>query len=191
MDRRSAIVLALAACSFRPGAALAQTATPAPNMAPLNNVEDAFYRRASAVLRHRYPNPDAAERAGYFRYTNEDRTGAISYENPNYFNTPEVEHPQQLWFDVKGRLLGADFSQTVAAFPEPTLFGLQKVRYHHIPLHVHYGLRNTDGTFRYGLFVRADDFRNAGLDPLKPTAADLVKLGKATAPVRSSFVYRK
>jgi len=187
MDRRIVIVLALAACLVGPAPGTAQT--PAPNMAPLSSVEQSFYVRASAILRHRYPNPDAAERAGYFRYTNEDRTGAISYENPHYFNTPEVEHPQQLWFDVNGRLLGADFSQEVASFPDPTLFGLQKVRFHHIPLHVHYGLRNPDGTFRYGLFVTAADFRNAGLDPINPTAADLVKLGKATSAAQVAFVF--
>jgi len=185
------MILALAAALFIPAPGVAQMAmpTPAPNTAPLNATEQAFYQRASATLQHRYPNPAAAENAGYFRYTNEDRTGAISYENPHYFNTPELEHPQQLWYDVNGRLLGADFSQTVGSFPEPTLFGLQKIRFHHIPLHIHYGLRLPNGAFRYGLFVRASDFSAAGLDPLKPTAADLVKLGKATSPDQVAFVF--
>ena len=191
MDRRRAIILALvaAACSPRPGLAQMAMPTPPPTAAPLNAAERAFYERASGTLQHLYPNPAAAEKAGYIRYTNEDRTGAISYENSNYFNTPEVQHPQQLWYDVNGRLLGADFSQTVAAYPEPTLFGLQRARFHHIPLHVHYGLRQPNGTIRYGLYVTAADFRAASLDPQRPTAADLVKLGKATSVDQVAFVF--
>ena len=80
MDRRTllAFVLAAALVGPTPGAAQMSMGTPAPNMAPLTGTEQSFYERASATLRHRYPNPDAAERAGYFRYTNEDRTGAIT-----------------------------------------------------------------------------------------------------------------
>jgi len=185
------MILALAAALFVPAPGAAQMAmpTPAPNTAPLNATEQAFYQRASAALQRLYPTTAAAEKAGYIRYTNEDRTGAISYENVGYFNTPDVEHPQQLWYDVNGRLLGADFSQTVASAPEPTLFGLQKIRFHHIPLHVHYVLRQPNGTMRYGLYVTAADFRTAGLDPLKPTAADLVKLGKVTSADQVAFVF--
>ena len=32
-------------------------------------------------LPKRYPNPAAATKAGYVRFTNEDETGAISYVN--------------------------------------------------------------------------------------------------------------
>jgi hypothetical protein len=130
------------------------------------------------------------QKAGYFRFNNEDRSGAISYENPKYFDTPDPSHPQQLWYDVNGRLLGGDWSQTVAAAPNgPTLFGLSPARFHKIPLHVHYGVKRADGTIDYGLFVRAADFTAAGLDPLHPTAADLVKLGKVTAADQVAFVF--
>jgi len=152
--------------------------------------EQSFYDQASATLQKLYPNPAAAAKAGYYRFNNEDRSGAISYENPKYFETPDVAHPQQLWYDVNGKLLGGDFSQTVAAHPDaPTLFGLQAARFHRIPLHVHYGIKRADGSIDYGLFVRASDFTAAGLDPLHPTAADLVKLGKATSPDQVAFVF--
>ena len=191
MNRRSSIILALVACVLVPAPGIAQmsAATSDPRSAPLTAAEQSFYEHAAAALQKRYPNPAAAERAGYFRYTNEDRTGAISYVNVSFFNTPDVEHPQQLWYDVKGRLLGGDFSQTVASAPQPTLFGLQKVRFHHIPLHVHFGLKQPDGSIRYGLYVPASAFTAAGLDPLHPTAADLVKLGKATSPSHVAFVF--
>jgi hypothetical protein len=137
-----------------------------------------------------YPTPAAAEKAGYFRFNNEDRSGAISYENSKYFDSPDAGHPQQLWYDVNGRLLGGDWSQTVASAPGgPTLFGLSAVRFHTIPLHVHYAVKHADGTIEYGLYVRAADFTAAGLDPLHPTAADLVKLGKVTAVNQVVFVF--
>jgi hypothetical protein len=189
MDRRTAVVLTLAA--FIPVPARAQMAAPSadPRGGALSPAEKSFYDRASAALQKLYPNPAAAEKAGYSRYTNEDRTGAISYENAKYFDTPDVEHPQQLWYDANGRLLGADFSQTVAKSPQPTLFGIDKSRFHHVPLHVHFNLKQPDGSIRYGLFVPAKAFTDAGLDPLHPTAADLVKLGKATSPDQVAFVF--
>jgi len=164
--------------------------TPPAGQAPLTPAEQRFYDRASTTLQKLYPNPAAAAKAGYFRFNNEDRSGAISYENPQYFETPDVAHPQQLWYDVNGKLLGGDFSQTVALHPDaPTLGGLSPVRFHKIPLHVHYALKRADGSIDYGLFTRAADFTAAGLDPLHPTAADLVKLGKATSPDRVAFVF--
>ena len=54
---------------------------------------------------------------------------------------------------------------------------------------MHYGIKKADGTIDYGLFVKASDFTAAGLDPLHPTAADLVKLGKVTSADRVAFVF--
>ena len=174
-----------------PLAAIAQTppASPAPQ-APLSAAEQQFSTTAAAAVQKLYPTPAAAERAGYVRYTNEDRSGAISYENTAYFNSPDPAHPQQLWYDVAGRLLGGDWSQTVASSPDaPTLFGLSAARFRKIPLHIHYDVKKADGSVDYGLFVRAADFTAAGLDPLHPTAADLVKLGKVTSADQVVFVF--
>ncbi len=161
-----------------------------PTQAPMTTAEQRFYAKASTTLQQLYPDPAAAEKAGYFRFNNEDRSGAISYANPKYFETPDAEHPQQLWYDVKGKLLGGDFSQTVAAHPHaPALFGLPASRFHKVPLHIHYGAKRPDGSIDYGLFVRAGDFTAAGLDPLHPTAADLVKLGKVKSAADVAFVF--
>lgn len=192
MDRRTLLVLAAGALALRPSPAGAQgmsMPTPAPQTAPLNAAEQRFYDSASATLRGLYPNPAAAEKAGYFRFSNEDNTGAISYINTKYFNTPDAAHPQQLWFDVNGRLLGADFSQTVAASPRPELFDLQPSRFHRIPLHVHFGLKEPDGSIRYGLYVMASAYTASGGDPLHPTAAGLVHMGKAASTAQVAFVF--
>lgn len=197
MKRMRALLLA-AALLAAPAVAGAQMMTPAPmampatapTQAPMTAAEQTFYTTASAAVTKLYPNPAAAEKAGYFRFNNEDKSGAISWENPKYFDSPDAGHPQQLWYDVNGRLLGGDWSQTVAASPSgPTLFGLSASRFHKIPLHIHYGAKRADGTIDYGLFVRASDFTAAGLDPLHPTAADLVKLGKVASADKVAFVF--
>jgi hypothetical protein len=158
--------------------------------APLTPAERAFYAKASATLQRLYPTPAAAQKAGWFRYNNEDDSGAISYMNPAYFNTPDAAHPQQLWYDVHGRLLGGDFSQTVASHPKgPALFSISASRFGNTPLHIHYGVKYADGTIDYGLYVSAGDFTAAGLDPLHPTAADLVKLGKVKSASAVTFVF--
>jgi hypothetical protein len=191
--KRCRALLICAALAIAPSIAGAQMAMPmqaAPAPAPLTPAERGFYERASATLQKLYPNPAAAAKAGYFRFNNEDSSGAISYENPQYFETPDVAHPQQLWYDVNGKLLGGDFSQTLALHPDgPTLGGLAPARFHKIPLHVHYALRRADGSIDYGLYTRASAFTAAGLDPLHPTAADLVKLGKATSAGEVVFVF--
>jgi hypothetical protein len=190
--KRNHALLASLALVVAPLVAAAQTmpnAPPAPQ-APLTPVEQQFVANASAAVQKLYPTEAAAEHAGYFRYTNEDRSGAISYVNPAYFTSPDVSHPQQVWYDVHGRLLGGDWSQTVASSPDgPTLFDLSPARFHKIPLHVHYGVKRADGTIDYGLFVPAAAFAAAGLDPVHPTAADLVKLGKVTSADQVAFVF--
>jgi hypothetical protein len=193
MQRCRALLLC-AALAVAPSVAGAQMTmpmgTPPPTQAPITPAEQSFYDQASTTLQKLYPNPAAAAKGGYFRFNNEDRSGAISYENPKYFETPDVAHPQQLWYDVNGKLLGGDFSQTLALHPDaPTLGGLSPSRFHKIPLHVHYAVKHADGSIEYGLFVRAADFTAAGLDPLHPAAADLVKLGKVTSPDQVVFIF--
>jgi hypothetical protein len=167
---------------------LAASAQSAP--APLTPAEHAVYMHAASVLQHLYPTPAAAIKAGWFRYNNEDDSGAISYMNPKYFETPDVAHPQQLWYDVHGRLLGCDFSQKVALHPKgPTLFGISPARFGQVPLHIHYAVKHPDGSIEYGLYVPSPEFLAAGLDPLHPTAANLVALGKVKSAASVVFVF--
>lgn len=188
MDRRRALLLA-ASLTLAPRLARAQAAQPPPQ-APLTAVEQAFYESASQALRKLYPTPAKAENLGWFRYNNEDRTGAISYMNVAYFDTPMPTLPSQLWYDVNGRLIGADFTQTPAHAPNgPTLFGLERSRFHHVPLHVHYGLYRPDGSVRRGISVGAAAYQAAAGDPLHPTPDGLVKLGKAATTAEVAFVF--
>jgi len=148
MRRPSPLVCALAlACAVvvaRPAGAQMGSPAPAPTAAPAPSAaESAFLAKIMRDLPQRYPNPPAAIRAGYVRFTNEDRTGAISYVNIKAWNTSDPDVPAQLWYDVNGRLIGADYSQrrnpdASPAPAPPALFGISPSRFFTIGAHVHF-----------------------------------------------------
>ena len=90
--------------------AAAPTPTPAPTAAPPESAgEKQFVSSISSDLQTRFGTTAKAAAAGYFRYTDEDQTGAISWvDTSNWQSDPT--RPSQLWYDVNGRLIGADFS---------------------------------------------------------------------------------
>ncbi len=175
-----ALALSFFASSF------AMAASPAPTIpdTPMPS-ELAFVQSATKDLNARFPNPAAAEKAGYFRYNNEDKTGAISYANLQW-NSVDPRHPSQLWYDVKGRLLGADFSRPIAmpSTTPPNLWGVNPQRWFKFCRppgctgHVHWILKNADGTMSYGLAVSGRAFIAAGGNLAHPQVATLVKMGK-------------
>lgn len=187
--RRSSLVLALALLAA-PLPAPAQmpmpagTPRPAPTAAPAPSAsETAFLQKIMALLPQLYPTPATATTAGYVRFSNEDRTGAISYVNPKFWNSTDVNHPSQLWYDVRGRLIGADYSVpfTASANP-PALLGIAPARFHRVVPHIHYVVCNPPGssTCVYGRAVRTTAYAAAnGGDFASPTAEGLVR---ANAP---------
>lgn len=149
--------------------------------------EIAFVASIQKDLMARFPNAAAAEKAGYFRYTNEDNTGAISYTNNQW--TSDATHPSQLWFDANGNLLGADFSQPDAP-TAPKLWGIQPGRWLHFNPHVHFVY--TDGTATvYGRATSVKKFLGAGGSLTAPTADPIVKLGlvKDATAITHVFVF--
>ena len=143
-------------------------------------------RAISADLTARFPTPADAEKAGYLKYTDEDDTGAISYAN-RMWTSPDEKHPSQLWYDAKGRLIGADFSVPYTDAP-PHLFGVEPSRWTKFGRHEHYGLTGSNGTTTFGA-TGAKKISAAGGDPAKPTAANLVALGIAKKPSDVAFVF--
>ena len=148
--------------------------------------EAPFVKAVSSDLGARFATVADAERAGYERYTDEDETGAISYANRAWTSADE-KHPSQLWYDAKGRLIGADFSVPLSAAP-PHLFGVDPSRWSTFHQHVHYGLVGPNGTTTYGA-TGAKKIAAAGGDPAHPTAKDLVAMGiaKDASDVRFAF----
>jgi hypothetical protein len=169
------------------------TARPAPTPAPSPNAaEAAFLRRVMTNLPKRYPNPQAATAAGWQRYSREDRTGAISYVNTKYWDTTDPDLPAQLWYDVNGRLLGADFSvfQSESNTGAPSRFGIDPSRWFKIRAHVHYVQRLPNGTIAYGKAIPAQRYAAANNgDYSHPTAAGLVAAGAVTDASTVPFVF--
>src|SRR5580704_16697969 len=146
-------VNAVAALILTAGIALAAP-TPSPMPSPTLNpqpqgTEIAFVTGIQKDLMARFPTAADAIKAGYFRFGNEDSDGAISYANLQWTST-DPQHPSQLWYDVKGRLLGADFSVLQSDSPSaPSLWGVQPARWVKFRAHIHYGLAGPNGTTVY------------------------------------------
>jgi hypothetical protein len=195
-----ALALGLGLCAAR--AAEAQmsmpmaTPAPAPTPAPAANpAESSFLARVMRELPRRYPNPAAATRAGYVRFSNEDETGAISYANSAAWNTTDPDVPAQLWYDVNGRLIGADFSvrrdagATPAPKPaRPSILGMQPARDITVGAHIHYVLCDAAKKCTYGKAVSAKNYATVG-DVEHPTAEGLAKLGAVKDPALVSAVF--
>jgi hypothetical protein len=199
MRRRSTLLLALVLVLAPFAARAADSPAPAPTAAPSPNAaEAAFLKKVMASLPLRYPTPQSAMKAGYVRYTNEDETGAISYANIKAWDTTDPDVPAQLWYDVKGRLVGADFSvrrnpdATPAPKPaRPSLFGIDPSRVITIGAHIHYvTCDKTTAKCVYGKAVGAKKYATVG-DVEHPTADGLVKVGavKDAANVNAVFLY--
>ncbi|PZR57923.1 MAG: hypothetical protein DLM50_04805 [Candidatus Meridianibacter frigidus] len=149
--------------------------------------EARFIAVVARDLSGRFPTVAQARRAGYFRYTMEDSAGIIAYANLHWNADPR--HPSQLWFDERGRLIGADFSQYVHnRTKRPVLWQIDPVRWTHFFQHVHFGLRS--GNLRYGA-IYVEKFRAAGGNPEHPSAAPIIRLGlaKSTKDVRFVFTF--
>lgn len=184
--RLTTIVSAIALAAVCAGTAVAADKLPDKASTP---AEQRFVAGASAALNKLYPTEQAAEAAGYFQYTNADRTGAISFVNPNYF-TSTLEHPSQLWYSEKGALLGADYSVPKTATP-PALFNLQPGRWFDFGAHVHWTLAPSSGKPAAEYATSVKKWLAAGGSLTDPSAATVVKLGKAksTADVAHVFAF--
>jgi hypothetical protein len=141
--------------------------------------ENAFVSAIAKDLMARYPTAADAEKAGYIRYTSEDETGAISYANLHWQST-DIRHPSQLWYDKNGRLLGADYSILVSGSPSrPKLWGVNPGRWVEFDGHIHWVSKDpTSGALTYDNWAWDKAFVAGGGNPEQPTATTLVAMKK-------------
>ncbi len=145
---------------------------------PQNAAETAFVRSIQGDLMNRFATAHDAERAGYVRYTNEDDTGAISYANQQWQST-DIRHPSQLWYDAHGKLLGADFSVLKTSNARPHRWGINPGRWYEFEGHIHYVARNPrTGKLTYDKYVMDPGFVRAGGNLQHPSAQTLVRMHK-------------
>ncbi|HET6276649.1 MAG TPA: hypothetical protein VFE16_12035 [Candidatus Cybelea sp.] len=189
--------LACALAAFALTAMPASAATPAPmpaakaTLSPMpQGAEVAFVKSIQKDLTARFPTPADAIKGGYFRYGNEDEDGAISYVNLQW-QSGNPQSPSQLWYDIHGNLLGADFSALQSSSPAPpSVWGVDYRRWVSFREHIHYVLAASDGTEQYGA-TSVKKFAAAGGNVDDPQPATLVKMGvvKSVAEVKRIFLF--
>jgi hypothetical protein len=207
MNPRNALLLFVLA-AFLPSVAGAQSmgtmampmATPM-KMSPMPTAAEApFIARIQREIPARFATVAAAEKAGYFQYTGEDSTGAISYVNLKVWNSIDIDVPNQLWYDVNGRLLGVDYTilQEQSANVPATLFGyaLDASRWINRPAHMHWGFVGADGSLHLGgmavaKFAAAGGMPSTTQGDIPANKAALVRAGLPglTSPDQVKFVF--
>jgi hypothetical protein len=186
MTLRRSHALALIACAAcAPGPLRAQPAPAKPPPQP-TAAEQPFIAKLQREIPARFGTIAAAEKAGYFQYTGEDNTGAISYVNLRVWNSIDLDVPNQLWYDVKGRLLGVDYTilQAQSASAPATLFSyaIDPARWVHRNAHMHWGFIAADGSLKLGAmpvakFTEAGGVPNESDGGIAANKAALVKAG--------------
>ncbi len=170
MNRRAALTAGLAAL-VSPALARAQmpmtAGSPSVSRQPTAG-EAPFVAKLQHDLPPRFPTVAAAQKAGFFQYTAEDNTGAISYVNLAVWNSTDIEMPNQVWYDVNGRFLGVDYTvlEETSPSPPPTLFGypIDPSHWTHRGAHMHWGFAKPDGTMVFGA-MPVQKFKDAGGQP--------------------------
>ena len=183
--------VALVALATLPAAAATPAPAPAATLSPMpQGSEVAFVAGIQKDLNARFPTPADAEKGGYFRYGNEDEDGAISYANLQW-QSADPQHPSQLWYDVHGNLLGADFSVLQSNSPAPpALWGVNYRRWVSFREHIHWILSGPNGMDVYGA-TSVKKWAKAGGDVDNPQAITVVKMDKAAnvAAVKRVFLF--
>lgn len=167
-----------ALCAIFTTTAATPTASPAPTAAPpASAAEQQFVSSATSDLQGRFGTTAQAAAAGYFQYTDEDQTGAISWVNTKNWQSDQT-HPSQLWYDAKGHLIGADFSILQSnSKARPTVWGVEPSRWLDFsPGHVHFAIKTASGLQFGG--AGSKTMGMVGGSVAHPTATDVVKISK-------------
>jgi hypothetical protein len=157
---------------------MAATPAPAPTAAPAASAtEQQFVTAATADLGSRFATTQQAAAAGYFQFTTEDKTGAISWVNTKNWQS-DPQHPSQLWYDANGRLIGADFSVLQSNSPKaPDVWGVSASRFLDFsPGHVHFGITTPTGVQFGG--IGSKTMAKVGGSVANPTKANVVAVSK-------------
>lgn len=178
VTKRALITFCMVLMTAAAARAAAPTPTPAPTPAPPASAsEKQFVSSVTSDLQGRFATTSQAAAAGYFRYTEEDQTGAISWVNTSYWQS-DAQHPSQLWYDAKGRLIGADFSVLQSNSPaRPGIWGISPSRWIDFsPAHIHFAIKTPTG-LKFG-GAGSKSVAKVGGSLANPTANDVVNIGK-------------
>lgn len=153
-------------------------ADPADHATP---AEKAYIEHVAKVLLARYPSPAAAEKAGYRKTTGFDSSGTAIYFDFTFSRISRL-HPNFLWYDRQGHLVGLDyeFPQTHGSRP-PAGYPVGRQRWTTIHPHVHVAYRQGHGPIQLGAGPARANLRTPPItasalraDGLLPEGASLV-----------------
>ena len=162
-------------------AAASMAASPQP--AKPNAAEAAFIASATHALTTKYATASDATAAGYMRMTRLESDGTIIYATMRY-DRIDADHPNFLWYDRHGKVVGLDYEYPVASWPKPPgphVYPVAANRWTTVPAHVHFAYRVGNGPIQYhgarlrpnltGPKITADELR---ADKLLPANATLL-----------------
>lgn len=150
--------------------------------------EREFLSEATRYLHGAYAKESEARAAGFFPFTPEDKSGAISWVNLHWTST-DAQHPSQVWYSAQGKLIGADYSVLQTDSPNrPQLWGIDPRRWIGIHAHMHFGIREAGGGIKFGA-TSATKFEAAGGTISAPNKDVLVTMGIAKSASDVEFLF--
>ena len=142
-----------------------------------NAREAAFVSSATAMFMAQYPTAGMATGHGFYQMTPLEKDGTSIYFNDTYTNV-DAQHPNFLWYDRHGKLVGLDYEVEVSLWPKPpglSMYPVQAARWVIIRPHLHFAYKTASGKIVMrgarlpknikGNPVSASQLRAAGLLP--------------------------
>lgn len=179
--RRPALIATLlAAAALGLGIAAARKSAVSPHA---GSGERSFISAVKHHLIARYPTRAQAIRVGYIAITGIEKDGTAVYFNPRLTRVDRF-HPNFLWYDKHGKLVGLDYEFPRSLYPKPptALFGVSATRWTTVKGHVHFNYRIGEGPLRMGMSHPRPNLRD---NPI--TASEL--RADRLLPARSRLVW--
>lgn len=161
------------------GVAAARRSNASPHADP---AERRFIASVGSNLMSRYPTRAQALRSDYIAITGIESDGTAVYFDPSRTRIDAL-HPNFLWYDRRGKLVGLDYELPVSSYPHPpaALFPVSRARWTTVKEHIHFNYRIGDGPMHMGIShpranIRANPVTAAQLraDKLLPANAKLL-----------------
>jgi hypothetical protein len=119
-----------------------------PHNPPMPSAAEAKYiASVSQSLEASYPTVAAATSHGYMQMTKLETDGTMIFATMKYDGIDST-HPNFLWYDRNGKLVGLDYEYPVSAWPKPpgsTTYPVAASRWVTIHQHVHFAYRIGNG----------------------------------------------
>jgi hypothetical protein len=155
--------------------AIAIAASPQP--AKPSQSEAAFVAQVTQALTAEFPTTADAKAHGYMQMTHMESDGTIIYATMRYDGI-DVNHPNFLWYDRNGRLVGLDYEYPKYAWAKPPgahFYPVASSRWTTVGSHEHFAYTIAGGPMQYhgarptpnleGKTITADELRADGLLP--------------------------